>query len=122
METYQNLTYIAFTETEVRSAVVMALVHNNGEVDNRSIADTLGVGMRTIQRIRKKLEESRDPRGVITRAPKSFESRRKSRNLEFIKKVEEMIKDDPSRSLKSMADELGVDKKTVKRCIDEDLH
>ena len=73
--TYVELPEISFTEAEVRCAAVMALVHNNGEVDNRTIANTLGVDMRTIQRTRKKLEESKDPRGFITRAPKSLENR-----------------------------------------------
>ena len=50
--TYAELSEISFTEAEVRRAVVMALVHNNGEVDNRTIANTLGVDMRTIQRTR----------------------------------------------------------------------
>ena len=71
--TYAELLEISFTKAEVRCAVVMALVHNNGEVDNRTIANTLRVNMRTIQRTRKKLEESKDPHGVITRAPKSLD-------------------------------------------------
>ena len=33
--TYAELSEISFTEAEVRCAMVMALVHNNGEVDNR---------------------------------------------------------------------------------------
>ena len=47
--TYAELSKISFTETEVRCAVVMALVHNNDEINNRTIANTLGVDMRTIQ-------------------------------------------------------------------------
>ena len=78
--------------------------------------------MRTIQRTRKKLEESKDPRGVITRAPKSLDDRRKSRNADFVKRVEAMIDIHPSKSMRSMAAELGVDKRTIQRCVDEDLH
>ena len=89
--TYAELSEISFTKAEVRCAVVMALVYNNGEVDNRTIANTLRVDMRTIQRTRKKLEESKDPRGIITRAPKSLEDRRKSRYADFVKTVETMI-------------------------------
>ena len=59
--TYAQLLEISFTEAEVRCAAVMALVHNNGEVDNRTIANTLRVDMRTIQHTCKKLEESKDP-------------------------------------------------------------
>ena len=53
--TYTELLEISFIEAELRCAVVMALVHNNGEVDNRTITNTLGVDMRTIQRTHKKL-------------------------------------------------------------------
>ena len=52
--TYTELSEIFFTKVDVRCAMVMALVHNNGEVDNRTIANTLGVNMRTIQRTCKK--------------------------------------------------------------------
>ena len=35
-KTYVELSEISFTEVQVRCAMVMALVHNNGEVDNRT--------------------------------------------------------------------------------------
>ena len=41
-KTYTELSEILFTKAEVRCAVVMDLVYNNGEVDNRTIAKTLG--------------------------------------------------------------------------------
>ena len=67
--------------------------------------------MRTIQRASKTLEESKDSRGVITRAPKSLDDHRKSRNVDFVKTVEAMIDINPSKSMRSMAAELGVDTK-----------
>ena len=83
--TYVELLETLFTEAEVRCAMVMALVYNNGEVDNKTIANTLRVNIRTIQCTRKKLEESKDLRGVITRAPKSLDDCRKSRDADFAK-------------------------------------
>ena len=82
---YVELSEILFTEAEVRCAVIMALVHNNGEVDNRTIANTLRVDMRTIQCTHKKLEESKDSCGVITRAPKSLDDYQKSRDADLSK-------------------------------------
>ena len=120
--TYVELSKILFTEVEFRCTMVMALVHNNGEVDNRTIANTLGFDMRIIQHTRKKLEESKDPHGVITRAPKSLDNCWKLRNADFVKRVEAMIDINPSKSMRSMAAELGVDKRTIQRCVDEDLH
>ncbi|KAF2366236.1 hypothetical protein FHG87_003003 [Trinorchestia longiramus] len=101
---YAELSEISFTGAEVRCAIVMALVNNNGEVYNR----TIGVDMKTIQRTRKKLEEGKDPRGVVTRAPKSRDDRRRSRDADFIKRVETMIDNDPYKSMRSMAASLGV--------------
>ena len=105
--TYGELSKILFTEAEVRCAMVMALVHNNGEVDNKTIANTLRADMRIIQRTSKKLEESKDPRGVITRAPKSLDNHRKSRDADFFKRVEAMININPSKSMRSIAAKLG---------------
>ncbi|KAF2343241.1 hypothetical protein FHG87_026003 [Trinorchestia longiramus] len=120
-QTYAELYDISFTEAEVRCAVVTALVHNKGEVNNRTIAHTIGIDMRTIERTRKKFEESKDPHGVITRALKSLDDRWNSRNADFVKRVETMIDYDPSKSMRSMAAELGVDKRTIQRCVDKDL-
>ena len=41
-KTYAELSEISFTEVEVRCAMVMALVHNNGEVDNRTLPTPSG--------------------------------------------------------------------------------
>ena len=120
--TYAELLEISFTEVKVRCAMVMALVYNNGEVDNRTITNTLRVNMRTIQHTHKKLEESKDPCEVITRAPKSLDDCQKSRDADFVKRVEAMIVINPSKSMRYMGAELGVDKRTIQQCVDEDLH
>ena len=120
--TYAELSEISFFEAEVRCVMVMALVHNNGEVDNRIILNTLGVDMRTIQCTRKKLEKSKDLCGVITIASKSLDDHWKSRDADFVKRVEAMIDINPSKSMRSIAAELGVDKRTIQQCVDKDLH
>ena len=119
--TYTELSKILFTEAKVRCAMVTALVHNNSDVDNRTISSTLWVDMRTIQRTRRKLEESKDFCGVITRAPKSLDNCRKSRDADFVKRVEALIDINLSKSMRSIAAKLGVDKRTIQRCVDEDL-
>ena len=111
--TYAELLKVLFTETEVRCAVVMAMVYNNGEVGNRTIANTPWVNMRTIQRTCKKLEERKNLRGVITRALKSLDHCQKSRGADFVKRVEAMININPSKSMRSMAAKLGFDKRII---------
>ncbi|KAF2356368.1 hypothetical protein FHG87_012877 [Trinorchestia longiramus] len=107
-QTHAELSEVSFTEAEVRCAVVMVLVHNNEEVDHRTIANTIEVDMRTIPCTRKKLEESKGPRGVITKAPKSLDDWRKSRDADYVKRIETMIDNDPSKSMRYVAAELGV--------------
>ena len=78
--------------------------------------------MRTIQHTHMKLKESKDLHGVITRAPKSLDNCRKSRDADFVKGFKAMTDVNPSKFMRSMAAELGVDKRTIQQCIDEDLH
>ncbi|CAB4063885.1 unnamed protein product [Lepeophtheirus salmonis] len=62
----------------------------------------------TVQRLQKALEGRKDPREVINREPKAKMTTKKVRDLEFIKRVQEIIDKDPSRSLISIAKELHV--------------
>lgn len=119
--TYDDMCPVDFSEQEKRSAVIMALVNTSGKASNRAIADMLGIDIRTIQRLRKRLEEEKDPRAIIQRMPKALEDRRKSRDGNFIALVEEKIQTDPGTSIRAIARELNVDKKTVQRCVEEDL-
>ncbi len=118
---YDDLCAVEFSEQEKRCAVMMALVTSSGKTSNRAIGDMLGIDIRTIQRLRKRLEEEKDPRAIIQRAPKALEDRRKSRDVDFIALVEEKIQADPGLSIRANARELNVDKKTVQRCVEEDL-
>ena len=49
-------------------AAVMCLVNNSGEITNGEIQNAMEITMRTIQRTRKSLEKSKDPRGTIESA------------------------------------------------------
>ena len=59
-ETFAELSKVLLTKSEVRWVVVIALVHKKEKVDNKTIARTLGVKMRTIHHTCKNLEESKD--------------------------------------------------------------
>ena len=90
-ELYVSLKEITFTETEQRCAVVLCLVQNQGQITNRDISNTTGLNMRTIQRVRSKLEESLNPRETISRSRRSQEDSRKARDAEFVEKVRTII-------------------------------
>ena len=90
-ELYASLKEITFTETEQRCAVVLCLVQNQGQITNRDISNTTGLNMRTIQRVRSKLEVSLNPRETISRSRRSQEDSRKARDAEFVEKVRTII-------------------------------
>uniref|UniRef100_A0A0K2UGU1 Uncharacterized protein n=1 Tax=Lepeophtheirus salmonis TaxID=72036 RepID=A0A0K2UGU1_LEPSM len=69
----------------------MALVNNGGETSNSTIASTLGVNLRTVHRIRKKLEDTWDVDATIKRAPKEEGADRKVRDTNFVDKVKKMV-------------------------------
>ncbi|QQP42189.1 Uncharacterized protein FKW44_016777 [Caligus rogercresseyi] len=92
---YEEIKGYKWNEELLRSAVVMALVNNGGEISNSTIASTLGVTLRTVQRIRKKLEDIWDVDVTIKRIHKKESAIRKVRDTNFVDKVKKMIEDDP---------------------------
>uniref|UniRef100_A0A0K2UMF5 Uncharacterized protein n=1 Tax=Lepeophtheirus salmonis TaxID=72036 RepID=A0A0K2UMF5_LEPSM len=81
---YEEIKRYKWTEELSRSAVVMALVNNGSEISNSTIASTLGVNLRTVQRIRKKLDDTWDVDATIKRAFKEEGADRKVRGTEFV--------------------------------------
>eukprot|EP00096_Caligus_rogercresseyi_P006819 TRINITY_DN236_c0_g2_i2.p1 TRINITY_DN236_c0_g2~~TRINITY_DN236_c0_g2_i2.p1 ORF type:complete len:136 (-),score=11.99 TRINITY_DN236_c0_g2_i2:414-821(-) len=117
---YKELLPVEFNEEEKRSALVMALINSQGKLTNKELCNILGLNARFVQRIRKRLEvDKENPRAIIKR--KEIEDRRKARDENFISKVESDISRDPSMSIASLARKYDVDRKTMSRCISEDL-
>ena len=78
--------------------------------DNRTIASTLRMHIRKIQRLRVQLNASDDPLEVMDRR----DTARKTRTKEFIEKVQAIIDETPQRPIRQIARELGVSHTTVK--------
>ena len=114
-DVYADLPEVVFTE------VVLCLVNNQGQVTNRDICNTTGLSIRYIQRVRSKLEESKNPRETISRSRRSQEDSRKASDEEFMEKVRVIIDRSPTRSFVSISKELEVSDKTVRACVNEDL-
>ena len=64
--------------------------------DNRTIASSLKIQIRTVQRLRTQLNESDDPLELIERKPKAEDTARKIWTKEFIKKVQAIMMKLPS--------------------------
>ncbi len=118
---WEELSTTEYNEEEKRCAVTMALTNTKGMATNRDIADMLGVQIRVVQLIRERLNSGENPRDVIQRKKRAEGSRRTSRTEDFIKRVEARILEEPSMSMQALAKEFDVDRKTISRCIQQDL-
>ena len=85
--------------------------------DNRTIASTIKMQIRTVQRLRAQLNASDNPLEVVERK----DTARKTRTKEFIEKVQAIIDETPQRPIRQIARDLGVSHTTVNACVKEDL-
>ena len=82
--------------------------------DSRTIASTLKMQIRTVQRLRAQLNASDDPLEVVERK----DTARKTR---IIEKVQAIIEETPHGPIRQIARDLGVSQTTVNECVKEDL-
>ena len=86
-----------FNERDRRCAAVQLIHSTDPSYDNRTIANTLKMQIRTVQRLRAQLNSSDDPLEVVKRKPKAEETARKTQTKEFIEKVQAIIDETPKR-------------------------
>ena len=86
-----------------RRAVVMCLINNKGIIENATISKTLGIPIRTIQDSRKELERSGDLEMVVKRKVKPQEASRAVRDADFVARIQTIIDDDLSKSVRAIA-------------------
>ena len=106
-----------FNERDRRCATVQLMLSTDPSYDNRSIASTLNMQIRTVQRLRAQLNASDDSLEVVERK----DTARKTRTKEFIKKVQATIDETSQRPIRQIARDLGVSHTTVNACVKEDL-
>ena len=85
--------------------------------DNRTIASTIKMQIRTVQRLRAQLNASDDSLEVV----EWKRTARKTRTKEFIEKVQAIIDKTPQRHIRQIARDLGVSHTTVNACVKKDL-
>ena len=85
--------------------------------DNRTIASTFKMQIRTVQRLRALLNASDDPLEVVEQK----DTARKTRTKEFIENVQVIIDETPQRPIRQIAWDLDVSHTTVNACVKEDL-
>ena len=106
-----------FNERDRRCTAVQLMLCTDPSYDNRTIASTLKMQIRTVQRLRAQLNASDDPLDVVERK----DTTRKTRTKEFIEKVQVIIDETPQRPIRQIARDLGVSHTTVNACVKEDL-
>ncbi len=103
-----------FNERDRRCAAVQLMLSTDPTYDNRTIASTLKMQIRAVQRLRAKLN---DPLEVVEQK----DTARMTRTKEFIEKVQAIIDETPQRPIRQIARDLSVSHTTVNACVKEDL-
>ena len=85
-----------FNERDRICAAVQLMLSTDPSYDNRTIASTLKMQIRTVQRLRAQLDASDDALKVVERK----DTARKTRTKEFIEKVQAIIDETPQRPIR----------------------
>ena len=88
---------------------------------NKEISEFLNISIRMVQNVRKELEDSGfDYEATAER--KSHDRRSDAvRTPEFVEEVQELINNDPGKSMRAIAREKGIDEKVVRQVVHEDI-
>ena len=106
-----------FNERDRRCAAVQLMLSTDQSYNNRTIASTLKMQIRTVQRLRAQLNTPVDPLEVEERK----DTVRKTRTKEFIEKVQAVIDETPQWPIRQIVRDLSVSHTTVNACMKEDL-
>ena len=105
-----------FNARDRRCVAVQLILSTDPSYDNKTIASTLKMQIRTIQRLRAQLNASADPLEVVEQK----DTARKTRTEKFIEKVQAILDETPQRPIRQNARDLGVSHTTVNACVKED--
>ena len=106
-----------FNERDQSCTAVQLMLSADPSYDNRTIASTLKMQIRMVQRLRAQLNASDDPLEVV----EWKDTARKLWTKEFIEKVQAIIDETPQRPIWQIARDLGILHTTVNACVKVDL-
>ena len=93
---------------------IIDLIHTG--INPKTIVKTVGVGLATVYRGKNQYHV----RGDVSRAPGTGQKRR-IRNTAFLEALEAEVTDKPGKSMREIAKEVGMDEKTIRKAMHEDL-
>ena len=102
-----------FNEQDRRCTAVQLMFSTDPSYENRSIASTFKMQIRTVQRLRAQLNASDNPLKVVKRKPNAEDTAGRTRTKKFIEKVQAIIDKTPQRPNRQIARDLGVSHTTV---------
>ena len=102
-----------FNERDRRCAAVQLMLSTDPSYEKMTIASTLKMQIRTVQRLRAQLNASDHLLEVVE------DTARKTGTKEFIEKIQAITDETPQRPIRQIARDLGVSHKTVNACVKE---
>ena len=106
-----------FNEQDQGCAAVQLMLSTDPSYDNRTIASTLKMQIRTVQHLKAQLNALDDSLEVVEQK----DTARKARTKEFIEKVQAIIDEIPQQPIHQIARDLGVSHTIVNACVKEEL-
>ena len=106
-----------FNDRDRRYTTVQLMLSTDPSYDNRTIASTLKMQIRTVQCLRAQLNAS----GGLLEVVERKDTARKTQTKEIIEKVQAIIDEIPQQSIRQIVRYLGVSHTTVNVCVKEDL-
>ena len=110
-----------FNERDRRCAAVQLMLSTDLSNDNRTIASTLKMQIRAVQRLRAQINASDDPLEMVERKPKAEDTTKKTWTKEFIGKVQAIIDETPKWPIRQIAKDLGFSHTNMNASLKEDL-
>ena len=106
------------TQEMKRHAVVVAIVAHHGDSE---IASFLNVARSFVFKVRRELETSGGDIAHVAKRKKHSPRSDVIRTTEFIQQVHEVVDEDPSKSMRAIAQQLDVAERTIRRVVKESL-
>lgn len=113
-----NAVNVTMTE-EIKRGAVLAGLHAGRSP--KAIAEFNKLSLSFVYKMKSRLEASEHPEDINTKRSKPAPRSDNVRTPEFVARVQQKVDQDPSKSIRSLARELGVANATIHRTVHEDL-
>lgn len=113
-----NAVNVTMTE-EIKRGAVLAGLHAGRSP--KAIAEFNKLSLSFVYKMKSRLEAAEHPEDINTKRSKPAPRSDNVRTPEFVARVQQKVDQDPSKSIRSLARELGVANATIHRTVHEDL-